>query len=66
MSGQTILQEVLFEFHVVGSHVKVSAVCPVRNVEVIVIGPASAPRTHLKMLARRKLERRILQLQGEV
>ena len=47
--------EVLFEVRQVGNAVKVSAVDPVTNTEVCVVGPVNASPYSLKMNAVRKL-----------
>jgi hypothetical protein len=48
--------EVLFEVRVVGNAVKISAVDPVTNTEVCVVGSAYASPYTLKMNALRKLK----------
>jgi len=50
------LGEVLFEVKVVGNAVKVSALDPVSNTEVCVVGSAHASPYTLKMNALRKLK----------
>ncbi len=50
------LGEVLFEVKAIGNAVKVSALDPVRNVEVCVVGSAYASPYSLKMNALRKLK----------
>jgi hypothetical protein len=47
--------EVLFEFRRIGNTVKVSAIDPVTNTEISIMGPASAGEYSLKMVALRKL-----------
>jgi hypothetical protein len=47
--------EVLFEFVRLGNAVKVSAVDPVTNIEVSIVGPRRASLHILKMVAVRKL-----------
>ena len=47
--------EVLFEFKQVGDYVKVSAVDPLTNTEVAIVGSARASREALKASALRKL-----------
>jgi len=47
--------EVLFEFRRVGNSVKVSAVDPVSNTEVSIVGSPAAGETYLKQTALRKL-----------
>ena len=48
--------EVLFEVRQVGNAVKVSAIDPVTNTEVCVVGPVNASPYTLKMNAVRKLQ----------
>lgn len=48
--------EVLFEMRVIGNAVKVSAIDPVTNIEISVMGPATASPYTLKMNALRKLK----------
>lgn len=57
MADDDILNEseVLFEVRQVGNSVKVSAVDPVTNTEVCVVGPANASPYSLKINAVRKL-----------
>ena len=50
------LGEVLFEVKVIGNAVKVSAVDPVSNTEVCVVGSAHASPYSFKMNALRKLK----------
>jgi len=57
--------EVYFEFTVVGSAVRVSALDAATGLEVTVVGPAATPKTHLERLALAKLERRLAREQGE-
>ena len=59
------LPEVLFEMYAVGNSVKVSAIDPNSNVEVSVIGPATAAPYTLKMNALRKLKARLRKLAAE-
>jgi ABC-type Zn2+ transport system substrate-binding protein/surface adhesin len=54
--GDPELSEVLFEMHPVGNAVKVSAIDPVTNTEVCVVGSAHASNYTLKMNALRKLK----------
>ena len=49
-------QDVLFEFRKNGNAVKVSAIDPVTNTEISIVGPANAPVQQLKMNALRKLQ----------
>jgi hypothetical protein len=48
--------EVLFEFHRIGNVIKVSAIDPVSNTEVSLVGAAGASQQALKMAALRKLQ----------
>lgn len=50
------ITEVLFEFHRVGSYLKVCAIDPVTGTEVSVVGPATGSRELLKRTAIAKLE----------
>jgi hypothetical protein len=52
-------REVLFEFHVIGQTVKVSAIDSVTAIEVSIMGPASASRADLQRLALQKLKARL-------
>lgn len=47
--------QVLFEFRQVGDYLKVSAVDPVTNTEISIVGSARASREALKATALRKL-----------
>lgn len=49
------LEEILFEFHRLGNSVKVSAVDPVSNTEVSIVGSPGAGERYLKQTALRKL-----------
>lgn len=49
-------REYLLEFQQVGKYVKVSAIDPVTNIEVSIVGAASATEAELKRVAVRKLE----------
>lgn len=51
------LDEVLFEMVVIGNAVKVSAIDPITNTEVSIVGSPAMPAYSLKMNALRKLER---------
>lgn len=53
------LPEVLFEILAMGNAVKCSAIDPVTNIEVSVVGPATASPYSLKMNALRKLKARL-------
>ena len=48
--------EILVEFVVQGSFVKVTAIDPVSGTEAVTMGPASAPRAALSDAAVRKLK----------
>jgi hypothetical protein len=50
-------REVLFEFTIVGEYMRVAAIDTQTGVEVVVLGPANAPRDGLEAIALRKLER---------
>ena len=50
------LKEVIIEFHRIGNSVKVTAVDPVSQVEVSIVGPPGAGEETLKRTAVRKLE----------
>ena len=51
-----IPREIYFEFTVIGSTVRGAAIDAVTGLEVVVIGPASAARSHLQRLAAAKLK----------
>lgn len=50
-------REVLFEFTIVGDYMRAAAIDTETGIEVVVMGPASAPREGLEAIALRKLER---------
>lgn len=50
------LREVLFEFHHVGSYVRVIAVDPYSNVEITMVGDPKLSEKTLKAVAMRKLK----------
>lgn len=52
---------VYFETLVLGDHARIAAVDAESGIEVFVIGPATAARFELEILARRKLERALEQ-----
>ena len=52
-------REVLFEFQVIGSTVKVTAIDSVTATEVSIMGPASALRADLQRVALAKLKARL-------
>ena len=56
------LPQVLFELIAIGNAVKVSAIDPVTNVEVSLVGPVTASSYSLKMNALRKLKARLRKL----
>lgn len=56
------LPQVLFEIVAIGNAVKVSAIDPVSNIEVSLVGPATASAYSLKMNALRKLKARLRKL----
>ena len=47
--------EVIFEFHRLGNSVKVSAIDPLTNTEISIVGPPQAGEAYLKQTALRKL-----------
>lgn len=53
------LPEVLFEIVAIGNAVKVSALDPITNTEVSVLGPVTASAYTLKMNALRKLKAKL-------
>ena len=55
-SSDPELGEVLFEVKAIGNAVKVSALDPVTNTEVSIVGPVNASPYSLKMNALRKLK----------
>jgi hypothetical protein len=59
MSEPTQPGDVYFEFTVIGSSVRVSALDGRTGLEVTVIGPAGAARADLERLALAKLQRRV-------
>ena len=56
-SGQG--REVLFEFRIVGSTVRVAAIDALTGIEVVVMGPANASRSDLQRLATAKLKAKL-------
>ena len=54
------IREILFEFTIVGSAVKVVAIDPVSGLEVSVMGPAQASRADMQRLAAGKLKQRLV------
>ena len=57
------LDEIIFEFTVVGSWVRVCAVDPKTGVEVVIAGPADMSQTLLERTATAKLLRRLASLE---
>jgi hypothetical protein len=53
---QPNIGEVLFEFRRIGNAVKVSAIDPVTNTEISIVGSATAGEYVLKKMAIRKLQ----------
>jgi hypothetical protein len=51
-----VSREALFEFHQVGTYMKVSALDPESGIEVSIVGPANAGEYVLRANALRKLE----------
>ena len=49
-------KEYLIEFYWMGKYVKVSAIDPVTNTEISIVGDARAPKTDLEQLVIKKLE----------
>ncbi|MCM0020184.1 MAG: hypothetical protein NBV67_10310 [Tagaea sp.] len=58
-------REALFEFHQVGSYMKVSALDPETGIEVSILGPASASEYVLRSNALRKLDAALRKTEGE-
>jgi hypothetical protein len=58
-------REVYFEFTVIGSAVKVSAIDSLTAVEVSIMGPASASRAELQRVALQKLMARLAREQAK-
>ena len=56
MTKPPSLGEILFEFRQIGNVVKVSAIDPVSNTEVSIVGSPAAGEHVLKMAAVRKLQ----------
>ena len=52
-------REILFEFQVIGSTVKVTAIDSVTGTEVSIMGPANASRADLQRVALAKLKARL-------
>jgi hypothetical protein len=53
-------RELLFETLILGDHARVAAIDSATGIEVTVAGPANAARHDLERLARRKLERALI------
>ncbi len=60
-SGRTVY----FEHTVIGAYLRCAAICAETGTEVVVMGPAHTALSDLERLARRKLERRLMQDTGE-
>ena len=58
-------REALFEFHQVGSYMKVSALDPETGIEVSILGPANASEYVLRSNALRKLDAAMRKTEGE-
>lgn len=58
-------REALFEFHQIGSYMKVSALDPETGIEVSIVGPANASEYVLRTNALRKLEAALRKSEGE-
>jgi hypothetical protein len=58
-------REALFEFHQVGSYMKVSALDPETGIEVSIVGPANASEYVLRSNALRKLEAALRKSEAE-
>lgn len=58
-------REALFEFHQVGSYMKVSALDPETGIEVSILGPANASEYVLRSNALRKLDAALRKTEGE-
>ena len=56
--------EVLFEFRQLGAQMRVSAIDPVTNTEVVVITPATATPLQMQTLALAKLKAKLAEGQG--
>jgi hypothetical protein len=57
--------EILFECTRLGDSVRVAAIDPASNTEVVVFGPAAAGEAALRELARRKLRRALQRRPGD-
>jgi hypothetical protein len=57
-------RDVYFEFTVIGTSVKATAIDSVTGIEVSVVGPVTARRNELQRLALAKLERRLTRENG--
>jgi len=57
-------RDVYFEFTVIGTSVKATAIDSVTGIEVSVVGPVTARRNELQRLALAKLERRLTRESG--
>lgn len=63
--GDINLREVLFEIHRIGNSVKVAAIDPITNTEVVVVGSPHMSPYSLKINAIRKLRYVIAKKQAE-
>lgn len=63
-NGSDGMDEVLFEFHRRGNYVRVSAIDPISNIEVTIVGDANQSELMLKRIAFRKLLYVIRKRQG--
>ena len=59
MSDQDGKGEVLFEFTRIGVQMRVSAIDPVTGTEVVIVAPATAPRSQMQQIAMAKLKRKL-------
>ena len=51
--------EVLFEYTRIGAQTRVSAIDPATGTEVVIVAPATAPRTQMQQIAMAKLKRKL-------
>ncbi len=58
-------REVFFEFTVIGSTVRVTAIDSLTGTEVVVMGPSNASRADLQQLAVQKLKARLAREAGK-
>jgi hypothetical protein len=57
--GTTSTGQVFFEFTQVGSQMRVAAIDAATSIEVVLIAPLTASRSHMQSLALAKLRRRL-------